>query len=335
MSIKQKTIILLGVICMAVANYSRAGNGYNLLPQYVIYEKAENTFTIVENKKATDIYVDPSDWKGVRRAVTDLTEDIQRVSGVSAKPNETVSIGQSGIIVGTIGKSKIIDRLIAEKKIDVSSVRGKWESFLIQTVDNYLVVAGSDKRGTIYGVYDISEKIGVSPWYYWADVPIKKNNNIYVKSGKYIQDSPKVKYRGIFINDEHPSFASWGREKFGGVNSKLYVHIFELLLRLKANYLWPAMWANAFNEDDPMSPVLADEYGIVMGTSHHEPMMRAHKEYTKRRKEIGPWDYINNKENIDKFFREGLERNKHFDNIITIGMRGDGDSLMSKSTYIL
>ena len=330
MSIKQKTIILLGVICMAVANYSRAGNGYNQLPQYVIYEKAENTFTIVENKKATDIYVDPSDWKGVRRAVTDLTEDIQRVSGVSAKPNETVSIGQSGIIVGTIGKSKIIDRLIAEKKIDVSSVRGKWESFLIQTVDNYLVVAGSDKRGTIYGVYDISEKIGVSPWYYWADVPIKKNNNIYVKSGKYIQDSPKVKYRGIFINDEHPSFASWGREKFGGVNSKLYVHIFELLLRLKANYLWPAMWANAFNEDDPMSPVLADEYGIVMGTSHHEPMMRAHKEYTKRRKEIGPWDYINNKENIDKFFREGLERNKHFDNIITIGMRGDGDSPMGK-----
>ena len=139
-----------------------------------------------------------------------------------------------------------------------------------------------------------------------------------------------MKYRGIFINDEHPSFASWGREKFGGVNSKLYVHIFELLLRLKANYLWPAMWANAFNEDDPMSPVLADEYGIVMGTSHHEPMMRAHKEYTKRRKEIGPWDYINNKENIDKFFREGLERNKHFDNIITIGMRGDGDSPMGK-----
>ena len=121
MSIKQKTIILLGVICMAVANYSRAGNGYNLLPQYGIYEIAENTFNIVENKKSKDIYVDPSDWKGVRRAVTDLTEDIQRVSGVSAKPNETVSIGQSGIIVGTIGKSKIIDRLIAEKKIDVSS----------------------------------------------------------------------------------------------------------------------------------------------------------------------------------------------------------------------
>lgn len=330
MIIKQKSIILFAIICLALSSNLCAGNGYNLLPSYVIYERAGNVFTIVENKKSSDIYVDPSDWKGVKRAATDLTQDIRKVSGVVTKLKETVSIGQCGIIVGTIGKSKIIDRLIADKKIDVSSVKGKWESFLIQTVDDYLVVAGSDKRGTIFGIYDISEKIGVSPWYYWADVPAKQHKNIYVKAGKYVQDSPKVKYRGIFINDEHPSFAGWGREKFGGVNSKLYVHMFELLLRLKANYLWPAMWGNAFNEDDPMSPVLADEYGIVMGTSHHEPMMRAHKEYTKRRKQIGPWDYINNKENIDKFFREGLERNKNFDNLITIGMRGDGDSPMGK-----
>ena len=139
-----------------------------------------------------------------------------------------------------------------------------------------------------------------------------------------------MKYRGIFINDEWPSFGNWATEKFGGVNSKMYVHLFELLLRLKANYLWPAMWASAFNEDDPMNPILADEYGIVMGTSHHEPMMRAHKEYTRRKEEVGPWDYKTNKERLDNFFRKGMERNKNFENVVTIGMRGDGDVAMSK-----
>ena len=140
--------------------------------------------------------------------------------------------------------------------------------------------------------------------------------------------SPKVKYRGIFINDEWPSFGNWATEKFGGVNSKMYVHLFELLLRLKANYLWPAMWASAFNEDDPMNPILADEYGIVMGTSHHEPMMRAHKEYTRRKEEVGPWDYKTNKERLDNFFRKGMERNKNFENVVTIGMRGDRKSVV-------
>ena len=110
----------------------------------------------------------------------------------------------------------------------------------------------------------------------------------------------------------------------------MYAHLFELLLRLKANYFWPAMWATAFNEDDLENPALADRYGIVMGTSHHEPMMRAHKEYTKRREEVGAWDYATNKKNLDKFFRDGLERNKRFDNLITIGMRGDGDVAMGK-----
>ena len=202
--------------------------------------------------------------------------------------------------------------------------------FLIQTVDEHLIVAGSDKLGTIYGIYDISEKIGVSPWYWWADVPVRKSTSLYVEAGTYIQPSPKVKYRGIFINDEWPSFGGWASAQFGGLNSSMYGHLFELLLRLKANYFWPAMWATAFNEDDPQNPVVADKYGIIMGTSHHEPMMRAHKEYTKRRKEVGAWDYATNKKNLDQFFREGLERNKDFDNLITIGMRGDGDVAMGK-----
>ena len=224
----------------------------------------------------------------------------------------------------------MIDKMVEEGRLDVSAVKGKWESFFIQTVGGNLVVAGSDKQGTIYGIYDISEKIGVSPWYWWADVPVRKSPSLYVAAGRYVQPSPKVKYRGIFINDEWPSFGGWASGKFGGLNSKMYAHLFELLLRLKANYFWPAMWATAFNEDDPENPVLADRYGIIMGTSHHEPMMRAHKEYTKRREEVGAWDYATNKKNLDKFFRDGLERNKRFDNLITIGMRGDGDVAMGK-----
>lgn len=303
-------------------------NVYMTLPQYVQQNSIKDAFRIVANGNITNINIDADDWAGVLRAADDLGDDIGKVSGMAAKVMK-VDISASGaIIVGTIGKSKLIDRLIAEKKIDVSDIKDNWESFLIQTVDGNLVVAGSDKRGTIFGVYDISEKIGVSPWYWWADVPVKKSTSLYVKAGKYIQRSPKVKYRGIFINDEWPSFGGWASNRFGGLNSKMYSHLFELLLRLKANYFWPAMWATKFNEDDALNPVLADEYGIIMGTSHHEPMMRAHKEYTTRREKVGPWNYATNKERLDKFFTEGLERNKAFDNLITIGMRGDGDVAM-------
>jgi hypothetical protein len=300
------------------------------LPQYITHSGNGANFQIATKGKTAQIIVDPEDWKGVLRAANDLGDDVRKVTGVASNVTMATKFSSGDIIVGTIGKSRIIDQLIADKKINVDGIKGKWESFVIQTVGNTLVVAGSDKRGTIYGIYDISEKIGVSPWYWWADAPVKKNNSLYVKAGRYVQGSPKVKYRGIFINDESPSFTGWARAKFGGVNSKMYVHMFELLLRLKANYLWPAMWGNTFNEDDPMSPVLADEYGIVMGTSHHEPMMRAQKEYTNRKKDIGPWDYVTNADNIKKFWTEGLERNKNYDNLITMGMRGDGDVAMGK-----
>lgn len=293
--------------------------------QYILQQPVANAFKIVSDNSAAKIYVDPSDWKGVIRAANDLGDDVRKVSGLPSAVMPELKFTNGSIIVGTIGKSKIIDQLIVSKKLNVAQVKDKWESFIIQTIEGNLVIAGSDKRGTIYGIYDLSEKMGVSPWYWWADAPIKKMSSIYVKPGRYIQESPKVKYRGIFINDEHPSFGGWAQAKFGGINSKMYSHMFELLLRLKANYLWPAMWASAFNEDDPLSPVLADEYGIVMGTSHHEPMMRAHKEYTSRRKEIGPWDYNLNETNLKKFFRDGIERNKRFDNLVTMGMRGDGD----------
>ncbi|MRX40286.1 hypothetical protein GJU43_13445 [Flavobacterium sp. LC2016-23] len=299
-------------------------------PQYVVNQKEAQAFEIAANGISASIYMDPNDWKGVIRAGKDLSDDIRKVTGSASPVLEHITPGKNAIVIGTIGKSRTIDKLIAAKKIDVSSIKGQWESFLIQTVDGQLIVAGSDKRGTIYGIYDISEKIGVSPWYFWADVPIKKTTELYVKQGRYIQDSPKVKYRGLFINDEEPSFGQWARGAYGGINSKMYATIFELLLRLKANYLWPAMWGKSFNEDDPLNPVTADEYGIVMGTSHHEPMMRSQKEYTERKKEIGEWNYATNKKNIDQFFYEGLQRNKNFDNLITIGMRGEGDVAMGE-----
>lgn len=327
-----KFCILIMALLLGVSVYSQPfkKSEPRTPAQYILHQASPNSFGIVENGKSAAIYVDTSDYKGVVRAAKDLGDDVRKVSGVASTVIESIKPETGSILVGTIGKSRIIDQLIADKKIDVSEIKGQWESFIIQTVDGNLVVAGSDKRGTIYGIYDISEKIGVSPWYYWADAPVKKSNELYVKAGKYIQDPPKVRYRGIFINDEAPSFTGWCEAKFGGVNSKMYVTMFELLLRLKANYLWPAMWGKAFNEDDPMNPVKANEYGIVMGTSHHEPMMRAQKEYTVRKKQIGPWDYVVNKEKIDSFFLEGIERNKNYDNLITIGMRGEGDVAMGK-----
>lgn len=300
------------------------------LPQYVRYTSAPGAFCLAADGRAASVLVSSADWEGVVRAAGDLTQDVQRVTGILPRLVQTDEPAPASVLVGTLGKSPLIDRLVEAGKLDASSVSGQWESYLIATVDDCLVIAGSDKRGTIYGIYDLSEKIGVSPWYWWADVPARRSTSLYVEGGRYVQPSPKVKYRGIFINDEWPSFGGWASAKFGGLNSKMYAHLFELLLRLRANYFWPAMWATAFNEDDPENPALADRYGIIMGTSHHEPMMRAHKEYTRRRDEVGEWNYATNKTRLDRFFRDGLERNRTYDNLITIGMRGDGDVAMGK-----
>ena len=269
----------------------------------------------IELTRTSDtITYDPLDWKGVRMAVENLRHDLKAVTGSANAP----------IVVGTIGKSKLAKKYKSQSK----ELQGKWEQYLFFTEKGKLVILGSDKRGTIYGIYELSRQIGVSPWYWMADAPIQKHEQLFAKSGIYTDGEPKVKYRGIFINDEWPSFGTWCKNLFGGINSKAYARIFELMLRLKANYFWPAMWDSRFNEDDPLSPQLADDMGIVMGTSHHEPMMRAHKEYVYRKDSIGAWDYATNKANLDRFFEEGLERNKAYDNLITIGMRGDGDVAM-------
>ena len=268
------------------------------------------------------IKVDDADWPGVVRAARDLRSDIARVIGAAPDTPRAV-------LVGTLGKSPTIDRLAAEGKIDVSGVRGQWEAYVIQTVGDSLVIAGSDKRGTIFGIYEISEQIGVSPWTWWADVPVAHKDALYVAAGRHYGKPPAVKYRGIFLNDEAPSLTGWAKEKYGGLNHQFYERVFELILRLRGNFLWPAMWGNAFNEDDPLNPKLADEYGIVMSTSHHEPMLRAQQEW--KRHGTGPWDYATNGEVLRKFWAEGVRRNKDYESLTTIGMRGDGDKPMTAS----
>ncbi len=297
-------------------------------------------FSLVTRNAAATLFVDSADFPGVVRAANDLQADIERVTNrVVAVAHDEKRLGSNVIIVGTAGKSKIIDQLIRDHKIDVTAIASKWESFLIQVVPkplpgvaSALIIAGSDKRGTIYGIYDLSSQIGVSPWYWWADVPIQHHDELFVKPGTYVQGPPAVKYRGIFLNDEAPSLTGWVIEKYGNYNHEFYTKVFELLLRLKANYLWPAMWNNAFNEDDPLNPQLADEYGIVMGTSHHEPMVRAQQEWKRHGK--GLWDYSKNAEILKEFWYLGVERNKKYESIITLGMRGDGDLPMTESANI-
>lgn len=300
----------------------------------------EGSIRLVGGDEAAPLCYDAQDYPGVIRALRDLADDVHRVTSMRPDLIDHLPSSASVVVVGSVEKSSVIAELVRSGKLDVSDIDGKWESFVIQTVDKpfagvdqALVVAGSDKRGTIYGIYEMSEQIGVSPWYWWADVPPMHRAEIHVRSGRWASGEPAVRYRGIFLNNERPCLSGWTREKFGGMNASYYSKVFELLLRLRGNYLWPAMWDNAFNEDDPENPRLADEYGIVMGTSHHEPMMRAHKEWTVRRDQYGngEWNYATNAEALKRFFREGIARNKDYENLITIGMRGDGDEGMVSS----
>ncbi len=306
------------------------------------------SFPVVQNKLAADIFVDAQDWPGVVRATDDLQKDIARVSGATAKLTAGKHFfGTNVIIVGTIGKSEIINQLVRSGKLSISEISNRWESFFIQTVpepfpgvENALVICGSDKRGTIYGIYELSEQIGVSPWYYWADVAPTHHDELFVKVGKFSQGSPTVKYRGIFLNDEAPDLSNWIKEKYGSAPSfngaanygaAFYTNLFEVILRCRGNYLWPAMWNNAFNEDDTNNPTLADMYGVVMGNSHQEPMLRAQKEWDRRfQNGIGSWNYAKHPEIVSNFWREGIARNKNFESIVTVGLRGANDTPMAE-----
>lgn len=285
-----------------------------------------------------EIYMDTNDCKGVSYAAHALLKDIKSVSGATAtltsdagflKKNDTA---RPAILVGTIGHSAAIDQLVKQKRINGNLLKGKREKFIITLTDGQLVIAGSDRRGTIYGIYELSQQMGVSPWYDWADVPVEHHDSIFVNKGIYTDGEPAVRYRGIFLNDEAPCLTSWVKNTYGTEygDHRFYQRVFELVLRLRGNMMWPAMWGWAFYADDAENEKTADEMGVVMSTSHHEPMARNHQEYARNRKGWGPWNYQKNKTNLQKFFREGIERMKGTEQIVTIGMRGDGDEAMSE-----
>jgi hypothetical protein len=306
---------------------------------YISTKAEKGAFVLASSGTTAPLCVSSQDFPGVLRVSRHLQADIERVT--EAQPAiilDSIPAAKEIVIIGTLGKSRLLDDLMQGNNLNLKEIAGKWETFLIQVIENpfpnvqrALVIAGSDKRGTIYGMYDLSAKIGVSPWYWWADVPAKKQSHLYVKPGRYSQGEPKVKYRGIFINDEAPALSGWTYEKFGGFNSKFYEHVFELVLRLKGNYLWPAMWGRSLFVEDPLSPPLADEYGVVIGTSHHEPMMRAHVEWGRG---PGTWNYQTNEAALKEFWREGIKRMDLYESIVTLGMRGDGDEPMTEDSNI-
>jgi len=293
-----------------------------------------------------EFHIDSNDWEGVAIALESLKKDIDMKNnfndsneGSSKKMldngrRNALSPVFGKIIVGTIGKSGLLEKLISEGKVDVSGISGKRECFLIEVVGDDLLIAGSDKRGTIYGIYTVSEMIGVTPWVWWADCVPDKSGDVFISRDFRMESKePSVKYRGFFMNDEAPSLSGWVGKKFGkianpqgspGYDSEFYAKVFELLLRLKGNYFWPVMWNNSFHTDDPRNSALADKMGIVAGTSHHEHMTCADKEWTWAKR--GAWNYHTNRDEIYKFWHEGVTARRDYESIVTLGMRGQADT---------
>ena len=303
-----------------------AALGANAADRFVSFHQGD---LLLNPANQVSIYQDANDCKGVGYAVQALVKDIAKVSGGKAA---VTSSAKSNILIGTLGHSAAIDQLAKKKLLDASQLKGKREKFIITLVDSQLIIAGSDRRGTIYGIYELSKQMGVSPWYDWADVPVEHHDSIFVNKGIYTDGEPAVRYRGIFLNDEAPCLTSWVGNTYGTNygDHRFYQRVFELVLRLRGNMMWPAMWGWAFYADDAENEKTANEMGIIMGTSHHEPMARNHQEYARHRKEWGAWNYQKNKEGLQRFFREGIERMKGTEQIVTIGMRGDGDEAMSE-----
>lgn len=318
-------------------------------PVSVCAKEKAGSLALIRAGQAVPVYVDAGADPAVKHAANSLRADLGRVGGsAAAAPATLAEVKGPVVIIGVLGASPIIDGLVKDGKLKPDGLAGEWEGFRQVVVNKpapgiprALVIVGSDRRGAVFGTYDLSERIGVSPWVWWADVPVTRRDNLYLVAGARA-DRPQVRYRGFFINDEEPAFGGWARAKFGGINADLYGHVFELLLRLKGNYLWPAMWApKAFNDDDPRNKVLADEMGVVMGTSHHEPMTRAQHEWHRNKDKGvtgGRWDYSANADNLRAFWRGGIERmmskggGGSYESLITMGMRGDGDEPMAEDT---
>lgn len=294
------------------------------------------SFGVIHGGQPAEVHVDAQAGPGVHHVSGWFRRDLEAIAGdVMAADSgaESRSSGVRRILVGTLGTGGEVDRLHAQGRLDTGGVAGQREAHVLQVLDDStLVIAGSDKRGTIYGMLDLVRAAGVSPWTWWADVPVVPTGNLFVLPGAHKTTSPEVTYRGFFINDENPALLGWVTETFGGFNAAFYERVFELLLRLRGNYLWPAMWGKAIADDDPRSPDLADDLGVVLGTSHHEPLMRAHVEWDRYGE--GPWNFAENEARLSEFWREGVLRMGDRESLVTIGMRGDGDEPMTEGTAI-
>ncbi len=356
--------LVVATVPPATANAAPAdAAGHGDQGRYVVDTPRPGSFPLVARGTAAPLVVSGGDHAGVVRVVSDLQADIARVTGVQpAVSVDRVPPGSEPVLVGTIGRSPLIDGLIRSGKLDVNGIAGKWETSLEQVVRNplpgvrrALVIAGSDQRGTVYGAYDVSKQVGVSPWYWWDDVPARHSNALYVLPGRHTQGTPVVKYRGFFINDENPNLGTWAPATFGpglapgqpgGFNHLFYEKVFETLLRLKANYLWPAVWGRAFAEDDPQNHATAKRYGVVMGTSHEAPMMRGIEEWNRHAVPAvrdsngnivtpghdpyggtGEWSFRRNADAVQAYWTDGVRRmvDQDFEGVVTLGMRGNGD----------
>ncbi len=331
---------------------------------YVSRTPVPGGLALVAAGRALPIWVDDADFAGVVRVAGDLRDDVARITGV--RPAVSIGgapTGSAVVVLGTLGRSPVVDGLVARGLLDVRGVAGRWETSRQQIVENpwpgvdrALVLAGSDQRGTIFGAYDLSRRIGVSPWYWWDDVAPLRTDQLYIRPGRHTQGTPAVKYRGIFLNDENPALGIWAPRYFGpgkapgfpnAFNAAFYAKVFETMLRLKANYLWPAVWGRAFAEDDPANQATATRYGIVMGTSHEAPMMRGIEEWNRHARAAvrgpdgtivtpgsdpyggtGEWSFVRNAEAIKKYWAAGVARKtaERAEGIITLGMRGNGDT---------
>jgi Glycosyl hydrolase family 115/Gylcosyl hydrolase family 115 C-terminal domain len=325
-------------IALMIAVCSMACQAQEMNSQPAVVETgAAGDFRLAEKQSAAPLYVDAPDHRVVHIAADALAADIERVTGI--KPRVASGAPQSAdyaVFIGTLGRSALIDNLVAAKKLDVAGMEGAWESFVIATVPNPLpgvkqglVIAGSDRRGTAYGVFTLSEAIGVSPWYWWADVPTRRRTALFVRSGVHRQGPPAVKYRGIFINDEDWGLEPWASKTFepetGDIGPKTYAKVFELLLRLRANLVWPGMHESTIPfHQVPGNAATADKYAIIVGSSHAEPMLRNNVGEWKAPKEH--FNYLTHRDEVLSYWEERVKERTSGESLFTIGMRGIHDS---------
>lgn len=324
---KYRLTSLIFFMCLGISYSQSPSKEKNPETTFVSKNYTKEYFPLVYKNKGANLYYDANDAKVVQIATEDLQKDINRVTGFTPKISTQFNSKQRHVVmIGTVGKNEQIAQLVNENKVDISDIKGQWESYKIVVVENpfpkiekALLVIGSDRRGTAYGVYEVSKQIGVSPWYYWADVPVKKKENVFIENGSYKYGSPAVKFRGMFINDQKFALELWAAEKQdpeeNGIGINTMQKVFELMLRTRSNYIW--------EPGDLTMAKLADDYAIVLGSPHNRAMVSGHMD-----EKHGDWLYHTNKDNIYKFWDDKIKERGGFENVYTVGMRGSGDMPM-------